>query len=193
MQAVIMTGSWVMQALSLSSRDELIRIARQTVEHYVKTGESLNLQSSDPELQASLPCFVTLRKRGSLRGCVGEFETQFPLIQEVVRMTRAAASEDGRFPPVEAGELTEIAIEISILNPLERISSWREVEVGRHGILVEWKHRRGVFLPEVARDQGWTAEEFVKVCALEKAGLPEAVWPEITLYRFTTEKIKEHP
>ncbi len=106
-------------------------------------------------------------------------------------MTQAAAFEDPRFSPVSASELDQVEIEISILSPLEKIRSSDEIEVGRHGIFLEWGNRTGAFLPEVAAEMGWEAEEFVRRCAQEKAHLAEALWPEMTISRFTTEKIKE--
>lgn len=157
----------------------------------MERGPSPFLRPEDPDLSKPAGCFVTLRKKDELRGCVGVLKSDRPLYQEVIEMTQKAASEDFRFEPIRSVELDEMEIEISILSPLERVSSHREIEIGRHGIFLEWKQRTGAFLPEVATEMGWTAEEFVKSCAREKAHLPESVWPEVSLYRFTTEKIKE--
>jgi AmmeMemoRadiSam system protein A len=180
-----------MPALSLNSQKNLIRIARETLENFVRTGKLPGVRPEDPALWEPRPCFVTLRKGGKLRGCVGRLGTEKPLFEEVVQMTKAAASEDFRFPPLLAGELREVEIQISALSPLERIRSSGEIEVGRHGVYLQWKDRNGAFLPEVAGEMGWTADEFVKACGREKAYLPEEAWPEVTLYRFTTERIKE--
>ena len=180
-----------MPALSLSNREMLIRIARQTLELFVKTGNPLSLWIEDPLLNEPRACFVTLRKKESLRGCIGSLRTTRPLYEEVVKKTMAVASEDFRFSPVRPDELGDIKIEISVLSPLERIHSSNEIEVGRHGIYLEWKNRSGTFLPEVAPEMGWQAEEFIKACGREKMNLPEKAWPEVALYRFTTEKIKE--
>jgi AMMECR1 domain-containing protein len=88
-------------------------------------------------------------------------------------------------------ELGEVRIEVSVLSPLLPVSSWRDIEVGRHGIVVVGGGRNGVFLPEVATEMGWTAEEFVKACLTQKALIPESAWPETQLFRFTTEKMTE--
>ena len=161
----------------------------------MKKGKLPGVQPEDPAFLEMRPCFITLkmRKDGKLRGCVGRLKTEKPLFEEVIQMTRAAASEDFRFPPLRAEELKAVEIEISALYPLERIHSSDEIEVGRHGVYLQWKDRNGAFLPEVAGEMGWTADEFVKACAREKAHLPEEAWPEVVLYRFTTEKIKEQP
>ena len=181
----------VMPVLSSNSQRNLMQIARRSLEHFVETGTALSFQPEDPALLDPAACFVTLRKEGQLRGCVGVMTAGKPLFEEVVQMTRAAASEDFRFRPVRPEELREIRIEISVLSPLERIPSWDEIEAGVHGIFVEWQERTGAFLPEVAEEMNWTPEEFVKRCGQEKAHIPEEAWPEAALYRFTTVKIQE--
>lgn len=166
-------------------------MARTALEYFVKTAALPSFQSEDPALLEPAACFVTLRRRGELRGCVGVLHARRPLLEEVVQMTRAAAAEDFRFSPLRPEELGEIQIEISVLSPLERIHSWKEVQSGVHGIFVELQGRTGAFLPEVAGEMNWTAEEFVKKCCEEKAGIPEKAGPEVSLCRFTTVKIRE--
>lgn len=180
-----------MPALSLNSQQHLLRIARNTLEQFVKTGKLFSEEPDDPTLWEQHACFVTLKKKEELRGCVGTLKGDQPLFEEVIRMTKAAASEDSRFPCLKPEELSEVKIEISVLSLLERIHSADEIEVSRHGIFLQWKHHSGAFLPEVAPQMGWTSEEFVKACGREKALLPEEAWPEVHLYRFTAEKIKE--
>ena len=192
-----MIAWWVMPALSLNSQEELMRISRETLESFVRQGEMPSFKPEDTALSEPVACFVTLKKRREgdnfpdLRGCVGVLKAQRPLFEEVMRMTQAAASQDFRFEQVRPQELQEIRIEISVLSPLERIHSQSEIEVGRHGVFLKWKDRSGAFLPEVAPQAGWTAEELVRACAQEKAFLPEEAWREAEIYRFTTQKIKE--
>lgn len=166
-------------------------MARRALEQFVETGSVAAIQPEDQALLEPGACFVTLWKKDELRGCVGVLKARRPLFEEVVEMTRAAASEDLRFLPVRPEELPEIRMEISILSPLERVQSWKEIEVGIHGIFVEGGRQTGAFLPEVATEMQWDAEEFVKQCARSKAFIPEKAWPEIALSRFTTEKVKE--
>ena len=168
-----------------------MELARAVLETYVKTGSLPDFRTEDPALLERAGCFVTLRKKGELRGCVGTMTSERPLADQVIRMTAAAASNDFRFSPVRADELGEIQMEISILSPLEPIRSWEEIEAGRHGIYVEGGNRAGVFLPEVAEEMHWTAEEFVRTCRVQKAGIPESAGSAVKLYRFTTEKIQE--
>lgn len=180
-----------MPALSSTSKQALIQIARQALEHFVKTGEVRSSKPEDPALCQPGACFVTLRKKGELRGCVGMLARERSLYEEVVRMTKAACSEDFRFSPLRPEELGGVSIEISVVSSLKKVHSWNEIQVGRHGIYLRWRERSGAFLPEVAEQMKWSAEEFVKNCCREKARIPESAWPEIELYRFTTEKIKE--
>jgi len=180
-----------MPVLSSTTKQALIQIARQTLEHFVKTGEVRSAKPEDPALCQPGACFVTLRIKGELRGCVGMLIPERSLYEEVVRMTKAACSEDFRFGPLRPEELRDVSIEISVVSPLEKVRSWSEIQAGRHGIYLRWKERSGAFLPEVAEQMKWSAEEFVKNCCQEKAHIPESVWPEIEFYRFTTEKIKE--
>ncbi len=167
-----------------------MEMARRALEEVVKKGKPPVFNPSDAALLEPAPCFVTLYKKGELRGCVGILKAEKPLFEEVVRMTWAAASEDFRFQPIRPEELGEIEIEISVLSPLEKIASPHQIEVGRHGVYLRWKDKTGAFLPEVAVEQGWNAEEFFEACAREKAMIPKEAWPETALYRFTTQKIK---
>jgi len=168
-------------------------MARPALEKGVRGEPVPEFEITDSELMEPRACFVTLKlkKSGQLRGCMGSFDPEGPLFGEVTRLVLAAALEDPRFPPVQPGELDEIQIEISVLRPPERIRSAQEIELGRHGIIVQQGRRHGAFLPEVAKEMGWGAEEFVRQCALEKAGLPEPALAEAELYRFETEKIRE--
>ena len=107
------------------------------------------------------------------------------------RMVLAAAFEDPRFPPLQSKEVPELKIDISILGPLTKISRWEDVELGRHGIFVKYKSRSGTFLPEVAADQGWDRDEFIRQCALSKAGISEEEIPLMELSRYEVIKISE--
>lgn len=186
-----MTVWWDMPALSSSSRKALIQMAQIILETFVRGESPPHFEPPDPALRDLRSCFVTLRRGGELRGCLGSFQPEGVLYEEVIRMTRAAAREDPRFPSVLPEELPEIQIEISVLSPLEEIHSPQEVQIGRHGVLIQQGSARGAFLPEVAEEMQWSADEFVRRCALEKAGLPESALREARLYRFTTEKIKK--
>jgi AmmeMemoRadiSam system protein B/AmmeMemoRadiSam system protein A len=130
--------------------------------------------------------FVTLTIGGRLRGCVGTIEAEKPLDELVRAMASAAAFSDPRFPGLTSSELENLHIEISILSTPERITGPADVEVGRHGLIVESGERRGLLLPQVAGEHGWDAVTFLERTS-EKAGLPPDGWthPEAAVYSFT--------
>jgi hypothetical protein len=102
-------------------------------------------------------------------------------------MTRAAAFEDPRFPPLTRSELKDIDVEISVLSPLTPIKNMEEIEVGKHGIYIIKKYHRGVLLPQVAIEQGWDRETFLKHTCL-KAGLDPDCWKgNVEIYTFTAD------
>ena len=140
------------------------------------------------------PCgaFVTLRRDGELRGCIGRFDASEPLYGVVQQMAIAAATEDPRFPPVKAGELAGLEIEISVLTPMRRISSVDEFELGKHGIYMKSGNRSGTFLPQVAAETGWSREEFLGHCARDKAGLGWDGWKTAELYVYEALVFSEH-
>lgn len=170
----------------------MLDIARRSIAYFLETSENLSFSTNDPELLQKCGCFVTLyKKAGGLRGCIGTFERSKPLVDEVIRMSIAAATQDPRFPPVTKEELENICIEISILGELQKISGPHQIEIGKHGIYVVSGRRSGTYLPDVAVSQNWNAEEFLANCALEKAGISPQDLSRAELYRYEVEKIKE--
>jgi AmmeMemoRadiSam system protein A len=120
--------------------------------------------------------FVTLTRRADhdLRGCIGFIESGRTLAAVVADAAVAAATRDDRFPPVTAEELADVHIDISVMGPLEPIDP-EDVEVGRHGLVVQHGSRRGLLLPQVPLEHGWDREEFLN-WTCRKAGLPLDTW-----------------
>lgn len=170
--------------LSSNDREELLAISRATLEEYLKKGRLYEV--SRKELTASMKqpagAFVSLYIGRRLRGCIGNFSPGKPLYEVVQEMTIAAASQDRRFAPVESPELPYISIEISVLTPLKKISSIDEFELHRHGIYMTRDGRSGTFLPQVARETGWSKEDFLGHCSRDKAGLGWEGWKEADLF-----------
>jgi len=137
---------------------------------------------------------VTLKKDGNLRGCIGYIQPVEPLVRAVQENTVNACSRDTRFPPVKPEELGNIRIEISVLSVPEPVASYRQIEIGRHGIVLKNGPRRAVFLPHVAVEQGWDLEETLGQLA-RKASLSAGAWksPETRYEVFTAETIEEEP
>ena len=141
-----------------------------------------SLLARHPSLQRRCGAFVSLHKRGRLRGCIGHFGDDVPLHQTVAEMARAAAFEDPRFPPLTCSELADIDIEISVLTPMRRIQSLDQFELHRHGIYIRKGSRSGTYLPQVADEVNWTKEELVSHCAHDKAGIGWDGWRQAELY-----------
>ena len=138
-------------------------------------------------------CFVTLwqGQHGNLRGCRGEYTPQRPLLHAVAHMALAAALDDPRFPPLDAAELPQLRIEISVLSPLSPIQPGA-VQIGRHGLLLAVGSKRALLLPEVAVEHHLGREALLEaLCA--KAGLPTGAWrdPDAGLWSFETEAWEE--
>jgi len=126
---------------------------------------------------------VTLKKTdplevarlGELRGCIGQVVPTYPLDLAVVKSALDAALDDPRFPEVEASELPRLAVEVTVLSPIVPVSSWKEIRVGTHGVVLQKGLRKALFLPQVAVEQHWTLEETLDQLAL-KAGLSRGDW-----------------
>ncbi len=164
-------------SLTFEDQQALLKIARQTLEAYLQTGQRSALKSNLPHLQIPVGAFVTLHRRDRLRGCIGHVMSSHPLYETVQEVALAAATEDSRFEPVRKEELSEIEIEISVLSPFEKIKKVEEVEVGKHGLLLTRGHHRGLLLPQVATEQGWDRDTFLTHTCL-KAGLPPEAWKD---------------
>jgi len=121
--------------------------------------------------------FVTLNKSHQLRGCIGYVEGLKPLQMAVKEMSLAAAFEDPRFPPVAGDEIENIDIEISVLSPLETISDPGQIEIGKHGIIIEQGLMRGLLLPQVATEYDWDVKTFLEQTC-QKAGISDDAWKD---------------
>jgi AmmeMemoRadiSam system protein A len=175
--------------LTEGQQRELIQIARAAVAGSV-TGRSAPapVEADDAVPEAS-GAFVTLKKHGQLRGCIGTLECRGSLAEEVARAAVSAAREDPRFEPVSASELDDLDIEVSVLGPLEEIDPRDPdaIVIGRHGLVVEQGRRRGLLLPQVAPEWGWDRDAFL-AHTCKKAGLAPDAWKHgATVYRFAAE------
>lgn len=178
--------------LDESEKTRLLEIARKTLEGYLATGQRPVFIVYEKNLQQKSGVFVTLKKNGQLRGCVGFLKAVEPLYLAVSDMAIAAATKDMRFTAVTTEELPDIKIEISALSPMTKISSTAEVVVGKHGLFIVNGIQSGVLLPQVATENKWTRGEFLDNVCL-KAGLPESAWrdPDSKIYIFTADVFYE--
>ena len=169
----------------------LLKVARDTVEAVISGEPTEAPQSDDPELNAPCGCFVTLKNHSRLRGCIGQFTSDSPLIELVGQMAKASAAGDPRFlaDPITAGELEQLEVEISVLSPLEKTDEPLSLRLGVDGIYIKKGRVSGCFLPQVAAETGWSKEEFLSYCCAHKAGLAPDAWqePETEVYLFTAD------
>ena len=174
-----------------AQKQTLLAVARDTVEAVI-IGEAIRKpESDDPELGAHCGCFVTLKNQGRLRGCIGQFTSEVPLIELVVEMAKASATGDPRFlaDPITEAELDQLDVEISVLSPLERTNEPLSLRLGIDGIYIKRGSASGCFLPQVATETGWSKEEFLSYCCAHKAGLSPDAWKdmETEVYLFTAD------
>ena len=144
-----------------------------------------------PELSRASGLFVTLRKHGALRGCIGRIQTHEPLAKTLPEVALDAAQRDSRFSPVGPKELADIKVEVSVLTPPARLSDPKELVAGRDGVTLEYQGHHGVFLPQVWEETGWTRVEFLRELASQKAGLPPDAWERATLSVFQDQIFEE--
>ena len=172
-----------------AERQRLLQLARDSIAAYL-AGVPVPVAPPSPIMGRRAGVFVSLHKGSALRGCIGHIEPDQQLSRAIPNAANAAASTDPRFAPMTAEELADVHIELSILGPLERIAGAGDIEVGRHGLLVERGWSRGLLLPQVAGEWGWDAEAFLaQTC--HKAGLPPDAWTTATVWRFEAEVFSE--
>jgi AmmeMemoRadiSam system protein A len=181
-------GSSIM--ITDEDRRALLGLARDAITAYVR-GLPPPVTNPSPIMSRLAGVFVSLHKDHALRGCIGHLEADRTLGRSVPEMAVAAASCDPRFPPVTADELSELDIELSVLGELEPIGGAGDIEIGRHGLLVEFQGRRGLLLPQVAVEWQWDTETFLaQTC--HKAGLARDAWRAgASIRRFTAEVFSE--
>ncbi len=174
-----------------TQKQTLLKTARETIRAVITRVPLTKPQSDDPELNASCGCFVTLKNKGRLRGCIGQFTSEVPLTQLIVEMAKASATGDPRFlaDPITEDELKKLDIEISVLSPLKQTDDPLSLQLGVDGIYIKKGFATGCFLPQVATETGWSKEEFLSYCCAHKAGLQADAWkdPDTEVYLFTAE------
>lgn len=162
--------------LSEKDKDKLKRLARNVIEASLFKKQTEDATIPDI-LKEKRGAFVTLKKKGELKGCIGYIKGVKPLYETVQEMAIQAAFHDPRFAPLEKDEWKDIDIEISVLSPLKIISSIDEIEVGTHGLYIEKGFHSGLLLPQVATENNWDRETFLGYTCW-KAGLPEDAWKQ---------------
>lgn len=161
--------------LTPADKKALLAFARKTISGIFATTTVPLARGFDARLQQPRGVFVTLRKKGDLRGCIGRMVSDEPLVRLVGIMSLQAAFNDRRFTQLTADELKDIEIEISVLTPMKRVAGADDIVVGRDGVLLTKDDHSAVFLPQVATEQGWNREQMLDHLCL-KAGLTAGSW-----------------
>jgi AmmeMemoRadiSam system protein A len=175
---------------NVHDRQVLLRIAREAIAAHIG-GQPAHVPGALEVLTRHGGAFVTLHKRGDLRGCIGHIEPTDSLGAVVPRCAVAACSSDPRFPPLASDELDAIDIEISLLGPLEPIARPEDIVIGRDGLVVQQGWQRGLLLPQVATEWNWNAAAFL-AHTCRKAGLPDDAWRHgAKVWRFEAEVFSE--
>jgi AmmeMemoRadiSam system protein A len=183
-----------------AQKHALLKVAKDTVEAVITrkrlgragfTPPNLSKIADDPDLATHCGCFVTLKNGDQLRGCIGQFIADRPLVNMVLEMAKASATSDPRFfsDPITPDELPDLDIEISVLSPLKKTADPLSLRLGIDGIYIKRGFASGCFLPQVAEETGWSKEEFLSYCCSHKAGLPDDAWkdPKTEVFLFTAE------
>ncbi len=159
----------------------LLGLARATLSTELRGSDDLHRAMAalpqTPRLDCRQAVFVTLKSRGQLRGCIGQVDPEYPLIEAVVRSALDSAFKDRRFEPVVPPELGDLSFELTILSVPRQVASHRDIVLGKHGIILSLARRRSLFLPQVPREQGWDLPETLRALS-RKAGLDENAWSE---------------
>jgi 8-oxo-dGTP diphosphatase len=177
-------------ALAAAERSTLLRIARDAIAAALEhRGE--DLPDVEGRLRRPGAAFVSLHRGKDLRGCIGNFAGDRPLHQVVREVAVAAALEDPRFPPLERDELADLHVEVSVLTP-PKPTPVELIVSGFHGVVLTARGRKSVFLPQVAREEGWSRRTLLEQLSL-KAGLESGAWedPNAVFETFTSEIISE--
>jgi AmmeMemoRadiSam system protein A len=163
--------------LSTEEKEILLKAARESILAEFSEGELTKVDyKAYPKLKMELGAFVTLHINNQLRGCIGYIIAQKALFETIVDAAKHAAFGDPRFPQLNREEVDEVTIEISVLSPFEPIKSYDDIEVGKHGLLLD-VGGRAVLLPQVATEQNFNRAEFLTALC-HKAGLYGNYWKE---------------
>jgi uncharacterized protein (TIGR00296 family) len=175
-------------------KDFVLKLARKAVENYVRTGKRIPVPEKYPEeMKEKRGVFVTLHKKGGLRGCIGLPYPDKPLVEGLIEAA-CLVCRDPRFPPLQKDELKDIKIEVSVLTEPEpfKAKDIHKIEIGKHGLIIRSGLQGALFLPQVPVEQDWNMEEYMQNLCL-KACLPPDSWsePGSKLYRFEAEVFSE--
>lgn len=164
----------------------IVKLAKETIESYIRQGETPQPEELTPEMKERAGVFVSIHKHGKLRGCIGTFEpARENVAGEIIANAISSATRDPRFPSVEASELDALEYNVDILTEPEPVSDPNQLDHRKYGVIVESGYRRGLLLPDLEGVD--SVEEQIAICRL-KAGI--AADEPVGLYRFEVRRFK---
>ncbi len=164
----------------------LVRLAKRSVESYVKQGKVVQAKRLTPEMKPKAGVFVSIHKGGELRGCIGTIEAQRNNVaEEIIANAISSASRDPRFYPITADELKELEYSVDILTKPRPVKSRKQLNARRYGVIVESGRRRGLLLPDLEGVE--STSEQIGICRLKAGIAPDE---PVKLYRFEVERYK---
>lgn len=168
----------------MSEEDFPVLLAKRTIEDYLRSGKVISPPSRIPEVfQKKAGTFVSLHKKGRLRGCIGTYlPTQDNLANEIIKNAISAATQDPRFPPVDTSEIRDLEISVDVLSKPEPVKSKRELDPKKYGVIVSKGWQKGLLLPDLEGVD--TVEQQLEI-AKQKAGLGETPVEQLEIQRFT--------
>jgi len=173
--------------LSEENHRYLREVAADAVRRHVEGKGPPELRYDNASLKGTYGVFVTLKVHGELRGCIGNLMAHSPLPEAIAEMAVKSASSDPRFPPLGISEIDNLEFDISILGPLREVENTEEIQIGLHGLVVEYAGRHGLLLPQVATEHGLDVPAFISQTCI-KAGLPPDTWKHgAKIYKFAAE------
>ncbi len=179
------------ELLNIDQKRFLLKLARDSIIHYLDTGTYLKINISDGILKEKRGAFVTLKQDSRLKGCIGFPIPEKSLAETVIEAAAMAATNDPRFQPLSPEDLPKVTIEISVLTSPRAIQDPKEIEVGKHGIIITQGPFHGLLLPQVPVEWNWDRETFLRQGCL-KAGLDENAWQRgARIEIFTAEVFEE--
>jgi AmmeMemoRadiSam system protein A len=165
----------------------VVKLAKETIEKYIRDGQTISPSGElSPEMSQKAGVFVSIKKRGELRGCIGTYSpTAENVASEIIQNAISAATKDPRFSPVNPSELTDLEYSVDVLSPPEKVTSPEDLDPQKYGVIVKKGNLRGLLLPDLEGVD--TVHEQLRIAAL-KAGLPTPEGAEI--YRFEVRRYR---
>jgi AmmeMemoRadiSam system protein A len=164
----------------------LARLAKRTVESYVKQGKVIRAKRLTPEMKQKAGVFVSIHKGGELRGCIGTFEPQTANVaEEIIVNTISSAIRDPRFYPIIPNELRDLEYSVDVLTKPKPVKNQDQLDAKRYGVIVEAGGRRGLLLPDL---EGVDSVDYqIDICRQKAGIMPNE---PVRLYRFEVKRYK---